>query len=119
MNHELDLVFGCHLATGRRDRDGYAFMGKTRAHIAAWVAANGPIPDGLEVEHACRRRHCIALHHLELVTRSENEKRKSFKYRARRKTCPRNHDLATNRVLTPEGGFVCRTCNREAQGVTT
>lgn len=114
MSTERDPVFGCELATGRRDREGYAFHGQARAHIAAWVAAHGPVPDGKELDHLCRRRHCSALHHLECVTRSENEKRKRWQYRARRTHCPRGHALAEHGVVTPEGGRVCRACNREA-----
>ena len=112
MSSERDPIFGCDLVTSRLDRDGYAFHGKTRAHIVAWTNEHGPIPEGMEIDHLCRRRHCIALHHLELVTRSENEKRKSWRYRARRKTCPRGHELQLNGVVTPEGGRVCRACNR-------
>jgi hypothetical protein len=111
---ERDPIFGCELATGRLDRDGYAFHGRTRAHIAAWTDKHGPIAPGLELDHLCRRRHCRALHHLEPITRSENELRKSWAYRARRKLCPRGHELLLTRVVTPEGGIVCRTCNREA-----
>lgn len=115
MSAERDPIFGCLLATGRRDRDGYAFHGRTRAHIAAWTAEHGAIVDGRELDHLCRRRYCIALHHLELVTRTENEKRKSWRYRARRTRCPRGHELATNGIVTPEGGRVCRQCNRDAE----
>jgi hypothetical protein len=114
VNYERDPVFGCLLAVGATDRDGYVFWGKTRAHIAAWERENGVRPPDMEIDHACRRRSCTALHHLELVTRSENEKRKSWRYRARRKQCPRGHDLSLNGVVTPEGGRVCRTCNRES-----
>lgn len=119
MGYELDPAFGCHLATGRRDQDGYAFYGRTRAHIAAWEAEHGAIAEGMELDHTCRRRHCIALHHLELVTRSENEKRKSWRYLARRTHCPRGHALNVNAIVTPEGGRVCRACNQEAKGPTT
>ena len=112
MSAERDPVFGCLLETGRRDRDGYAFRGKTRAHIAAWIEENGPVPEGFELEHACRRRHCHELIHLEAVTRSENERRKSWRYRCRIKQCPRGHDLG-DAMVTPEGGRVCRTCARE------
>jgi hypothetical protein len=107
--------FGCDLVTHRLDRDGYGFHGGSRSHIVAWVAANGPIPEGLEVEHMCRRRACKAVHHLELVTRSENELRKSWRYVLKRKTCPKGHDLKVNRVITPERGIVCRQCNRIAK----
>lgn len=118
MSTERDPIFGCELATGRKDDDGYAFHGRTRAHIAAWEAANGRVPDGLELDHLCRRRACKALHHLEPVTRSENELRKSWPYRARRKLCPRGHQLAIHGIVTPEGGRVCRQCNRDAEGGT-
>ena len=114
MSSERDPVFGCERVTSRLDRDGYAFYGKTRAHIVAWTSKHGAIAQGLEVDHLCRRRNCIAIHHLELVTRSENEKRKSWRYRAKRVSCPRGHELSTNRVVTPEGGAVCRACNRDA-----
>jgi hypothetical protein len=120
VSYEVDPIFGCRLATGRLDREGYAFHGRTRAHIHAWTGARGPVPDGLEIDHLCRRRNCIALHHLEAVTREENERRKSWRYRTRRKTCPAGHALELNRVKTPEDGIVCRACNRQhQQGATT
>lgn len=109
-------VFGCELATGRLDRDGYAYHGSSRAHIVAWWRVHGDVPEGLVLDHLCRRRHCSAVHHLEAVTQSENEKRKAWKYRARRGVCPKGHPLATNGVVTPEGGRVCRQCNRDARG---
>lgn len=115
MSAVRDPVFGCLLAQGRRDRDGYAFWGKTRAHIVAWVAANGPVPAGLELDHMCRVRHCREPSHLEAVTRAEQEKRKFLRYRLKRTHCPRGHELAgSNRVLTSAGGVVCRICNSEA-----
>jgi hypothetical protein len=113
---EYDPVFGCEFAIGRKDRDGYAFWGSSRAHIAAWERENGPVPEGKELDHLCRRRACAALIHLEPVTRRENELRKSFAYRVRRKLCPRGHRLAETAMVTPEGGRVCRMCrdaNRE------
>lgn len=111
-----DPVFGCEIAQGRKDRDGYAFYGKSRAHRVAWEAEHGPIPEGMEIEHTCRRRSCVAVHHLELVTRSENELRKNWAYRSRRTHCARGHSLNVNAIITPEFGRVCRQCNREAKG---
>ena len=105
--------YGCELATGRLDRDGYAFWGRSRGHIVAWAAKHGPVPDGLEIDHLCRRRHCRAWWHLEAVTASENGRRKSWAYRVRIKLCQRGHDMTLNAVVTPERGRVCRTCNRE------
>lgn len=115
MSTERDPIFGCELWTGKLDRDGYGYHGRSRAHIVAWVARNGAVPSGLELDHLCRRRACVALHHLEAVTRSENELRKSWRYRARRKVCPAGHELERNRIKTPEDGIVCRQCNRDNQ----
>lgn len=116
---EYDPVFGCQLANGKQDSDGYAFHGRSRAHRVAWESEHGSIADGMELDHLCRRRNCVALHHLELVTRSENEKRKSWRYRARRTMCPQKHPMVLNAIVTPEGGRVCRACNQEAKGRET
>lgn len=110
----VDPVFGCRLWQGKLDKDGYGFHGRSRAHIRAWEAEKGAVPEGLVLDHLCRRRNCIALHHLEPVTQSENEKRKSLTYRMRRRLCPRFHDLNVTRALTDEGGVTCRLCNRDA-----
>ena len=102
--------YGCDLVTHRLDRDGYAFEGSSRAHIVAWVAVNGPVPAGHVIDHGCRRRNCRAEIHLEAVTESENQKRKSFAYLLKRKTCKRGHDMELNRIITPQRGVVCREC---------
>jgi hypothetical protein len=112
-----DPVFGCVLHEGRKDKDGYGMEGRQRAHIIAWTEAFGPVPEGFELDHQCAVRRCVALHHLEPVTRSEQEKRKSFKYRLRRTRCAKGHDMVINRVVIPQSrGVVCRACNDEAKG---
>lgn len=114
VSYEIDPVFGCWLSTNRLDRDGYAYHGSSRAHIVAWERAHGPVPDHLELDHVCRRRHCVWLHHIEAVTKNENSKRKQWKYRAKRTACPQGHPYEVNRIVTPEGGLACRQCRREA-----
>jgi hypothetical protein len=113
---ERDPVFGCELVTSRLDKDGYAYHGLSRAHIVAWEAAHGarPLDEGKPkpIDHLCRRRNCRALHHLELVTKRENELRKSWRYRAAIKRCPRGHSME-HALVTPEMGRLCRTCANE------
>lgn len=114
MSHVRDQ-YGCVLVTSRLDRDGYAYHGSSRAHIVAWVAAHGgPVPEGMVLDHMCRRRNCRALIHLEPVTQSENELRKRWAYRIKRKVCSSGHDLTLHRQVTPEGGIVCRRCSQGA-----
>ena len=118
---EHDAVFGCERVVSPVDKDGYGRDPRTRrlAHLLAWEEAHGPIPKGMFVDHSCRNRACRALHHLELVTKSENELRKSFKHRLKRKACSRGHDLDLHRVITPADGVVCRACNVTAKGTST
>lgn len=120
---EVDSMFGCALWMGPKDkRDGRALVWRGRtptvAYRAVYTAEVGAIGDELVLDHLCRRPQCVAPHHLEPVTQNENEKRKSWRYRARRQLCPAGHDLNLNGAVTPEGGRVCRACNREAMGVT-
>lgn len=115
MNFSVDPIFGCRLAEGRKDRDGYVFWGSSRAHIVAYVSERGDVPEGMVLDHLCGRRACCAPHHLEPVTQSENLKRRSWRYRMRIKTCPRGHDMKINGVQM-QTGRVCRQCNREAKG---
>ena len=111
----LDPVFGCALFSGRKTTSGYGRSGKVGAHVVAWERAFGPVPSGFVLDHLCKQRDCVALHHLEAVTQAENLLRRSLRYRSRRAHCAQGHDLRVNRVVTPAGGFVCRTCNREAK----
>lgn len=47
--------------------------GKNRTvHRVAYQLALGPIPDGMKVDHRCRRRACIEPAHLRLATTKQN-----------------------------------------------
>lgn len=119
---ERDPVFGCSLWRGTLTPNGYPVLnddGRKSAHRVAYERVHGPIADGLVLDHLCRRSSCFAVHHLEPVTKDENERRKSYRYRVRIAKCPRGHDLAQNYAITPEGGKVCRVCNKEADHVGT
>jgi len=50
--------------------------GKTvRAHRFYYERINGPIPDGLELDHLCRVHSCVNPDHLEPVTHTVNMRR--------------------------------------------
>jgi hypothetical protein len=59
-----------------RDRDGYGqfrIAGKQyKAHRAAWLLANGQVPEGLCVLHRCDNPGCVRLDHLFLGTSADN-----------------------------------------------
>lgn len=67
---------GCWLWVGSVHHSGYGSVsvdGKNlRVHRVAWERANGPIPDGMLVDHVCRNRNCVRLEHLRLATHKQN-----------------------------------------------
>lgn len=68
---------GCLVWTAGVDKDGYARSRWGRSntgylHREIWKAENGPIPDGLVIDHKCRVRSCINPEHLRAVTPREN-----------------------------------------------
>lgn len=87
-----DIVTRCLLVTGPLDDKGYARIkiGKSNAlaHLHAYRQTVGPVPMGRELDHACRRKNCWNVEHLEPVTHSENLRRH---YAATITHCPKGH----------------------------
>lgn len=79
---------GCAIWTGAMDRHGYGYFRLTSAvvvfaHRYAFVRANGPIAEGLDVDHArCNTRWCCEPGHLEAVTHAENIRRRDARLHA-------------------------------------
>lgn len=64
---------GCWIWTGLRNEWGYGTAGsRGLAHRVMYEQANGPIPEGLELDHLCRERACVNPLHLEAVTHTQN-----------------------------------------------
>ncbi len=115
---EMPNAFGCRLWVGKLDRDGYGVYERTKAHIASWTEANGPVPGGKVLDHLCANRACCRLVHLQAVTQRENIFRKQWRYRSRIERCTQGHNLRLHAVVTPAtgsggNGLVCRICNQE------
>lgn len=117
---------GCLLWLGKVNPCGYGQVwvrdggprGRYRsAHRVAWELSNGPIPEGLQVDHLCRVRSCVNVAHMELVTPAVNTWRgASFAAVNRLKThCPRGHEYAGDNLYMDNGKKLnrrCRVCER-------
>lgn len=71
---------GCLIWQGRVNKNsGYGtrtVKGKTvYVHRHAWELVNGPIPEGMTVDHLCEQKLCINVEHMELCSRGDNVKR--------------------------------------------
>lgn len=69
-------VDGCRLWTGSKNDRGYGKLwtseGIQYAHRFGWELENGPIPDGIHIDHICRNRACVEVSHLRLATNKQN-----------------------------------------------
>lgn len=116
----------CWLWLGSVNNEGYGSIrvkpkpaGPTLVHRYSYEMLVGPIPDGKELDHRCRNRHCVNPAHLEVVTHSENCGRGdgglAWSLLQRAKThCPKGHpyDLF-NTYYDKNGGRQCRICKSE------
>ena len=111
----------CWLWVGAKNANGYGKWGNGKqtqyVHVAAYEAAIGPVPGGLELDHLCRVRHCCNPVHLEPVTHQENITRgDAGKYLSVRTHCPKGHEYTKeNTELRVRNGSThkrCRTCSR-------
>ncbi len=87
-----------------------------KAHRLSYEWANGPIPEGLQIDHLCRVRHCVNPGHMEAVTQATNIRRgvSPTAKNARKTHCPQGHHYdEENTYVKPSGYRICRICKRE------
>lgn len=107
---------GCWMWAGAITLHGYPRFtmrsGQVQAHRLAYEKVVGAIPEGLELDHLCRVRHCVNPDHLEPVTHAENMRRAA----AAVTHCPRGHAYdEANTYHPPKGGRSCRTCTEASR----
>lgn len=118
----IDDTGYCWPWVGRLDRDGYGIFTVKRngfnnivaAHRVAFILANGPIRDGLQVDHVCRNRACVRPEHLDLVTSRTNTMRSPIapaSVNAAKTHCKNGHLLGAPTVA---GGRPCHPCRTAA-----
>lgn len=107
---------GCWLWTAYVDRKGYGVFGinqrtLVKAHRYSYELHVGPIPEGLQLDHLCRVRHCVNPAHLEPVTNQENVIRGNAA-RPKLTHCKHGHEFTPeNTYLHPKRGKRhCKAC---------
>jgi hypothetical protein len=78
-----DQEIGCLVSRYSTGSHGYAQVGwkeggknrVTLAHLALWRYEEGPIPDGMTVDHECKTKKCVERQHLRLLTNFDNARR--------------------------------------------
>jgi hypothetical protein len=91
-------------------------------HVVVWEHFEGPVPDGLELDHLCVNPPCCNPGHLEPVTHAENIRRGGWfvdgeprvaVVRRAATHCRNDHEYTPeNTYIRPDGRRRCRECNR-------
>jgi hypothetical protein len=93
------------------------------AHRWAYEHLVGPIPKGLQIDHAvCQNKICVNPDHLEPVTPKENTRRyleskgwKKNNAQSRRTHCPHGHPYSGEnlKIDVTTGQRICRECRKK------
>lgn len=118
---------GCLLWTGSKIEGGYGKLhrlvnGESRmflAHRYHWEQENGPIPEGMQLDHQCRTRACVNLFHLEVVTPRENTLRGTgpTAQNAQKETCVQGHPFTKRNTYWEGTKRKCRTCMKRLRDI--
>lgn len=110
---------GCVVWMGSCNSKGYgsiSIKGKLkRVHRVAYELANGPIREGMYIDHLCRVTCCLNPSHLEQVTPRENTIRgkAGTALNSTKTHCKHGHELdGDNLILRKYGGRDCKECRK-------
>ena len=106
-----------------RGKPGYAAfsIGGHKAMVAhrwAWIQKNGPVPDGLVLDHfVCDNKGCVNDEHVRPTTQRENILRGGSRgsWKAAQTHCHKWHEFnKKNTYIRKDGMRQCRPCNTES-----
>lgn len=73
---KVDKSSDCWVWTSGTTKHGYGmfcYEGRMKgAHVVSWEIENGPVPDGMKVDHRCHTEACVRPSHLRLLTHGGN-----------------------------------------------
>lgn len=98
----------CWIWSKSLTQKGYALfyvssLEPTTAHRWIYTLMVAEIPEGLQLDHLCRRRACVCPWHLDPVDNRENQRRGEHPTSGvafRTNTCPKGHSLADAYIQT-------------------
>lgn len=72
-----DEATDCLIWTGQvNPKTGYGLISfggvKVATHVLAYTAAHGPVPEGMQLDHSCRRKTCVNDEHIRPRTNKQN-----------------------------------------------
>ena len=76
----VDKSETCWRWTGAHSTKGYGVFRRQYAHRVAYALTNGPISDGVQVDHRCHVLDCVAPNHLRAVTNQQNAENRQGAY---------------------------------------
>lgn len=115
---KVQIGSGCWQWTAGCTEDGYpvfSIHGKSvRGHRFSYELTNGPIEDGLQVDHLCRNRGCVNPLHMEIVSPRENVLRSMSPaaLNAAKEFCSRGHEFNEKNTYRYKNKRTCRTCRQ-------
>lgn len=107
---KIRVTEACWLWTASQKGNGYGQFNDGKktwnAHRLVFTLSGRTIPDGLELDHLCRVRHCVNPWHLEPVTRQVNVRRQFDEITH----CPQGHPYDEKNTYRWRGLRACRKC---------
>ena len=108
----------CWLWTASVNQKGYGnfWYGGTmgKAHRYAYENLVEEIPDGHDVHHTCKNRHCVNPDHLRCMSKSEHGY-ESSEWQRKKESCPKGHPYSGDNLALhgKRKARVCKKCNRD------
>lgn len=110
---------GCWLWQKSKRSSGYGqicFDGRIEyVHRVSYEVFVGPIPEGQEIDHLCRVRHCANPKHLEPVSHADNIRRSDavMGVNHRKTSCSNGHPFDEKNTRHKNGRRYCRACDAD------